>query len=668
MTNERRLEDAQVFPHVHVHGDLRVARGREWVLGNGAGAYASSTIACLHTRRYHGLLVAALDPPRSRHVTLSHVDVTVTVPAKPGTPRGIWDLAKHQFPNIDPDRGAFYLERFDQDPLPRWTYAIAGGELEVLLALVPGENAAVLRYTWRGPQPIVCTLRPLLAMRHMHEVMREHGAAEQRVELRAGEMRVRPMRALPKLCFKFEGTFVGSPDWWRRFEYYEERARGMDYHEDLWTPGVFEIRPDPSGVPNYLVVGVEKAPEGSPEALVAAASQAIVQGDPGPDHTLLERRLSLAAKLFRADALEKPAIVPAYPWVDTWGREAILSLPGLYFTMDHVDAAMSVARTMIASMHEGLLLNRTPDHGSAVDNAGADTTLWLFDVARAFAERLGDTHPFVKDELFPTLTNVFELIVRGAPHEMHLTRDGLLAAGRPGDTLTWMDARVRGKAVTSRAGCPVELTALWAAACHTLGRLASAAGQTALADRADTACHRARAAFQARFWCSTTSYPYDVISEAETGEGVFRDATIRPNAILALAIDPACFTPDQARATLERARHDLVTPGGLRTLATHEPGYRGRCEGSVDERYAAHHQGSVFPWLLGPYARAARAVLPPQDPLVTELPTLVASAADRELAVGHVPQVVHGDDPQFLSGCVAHALGVAELLRALKGC
>jgi predicted glycogen debranching enzyme len=667
MTSASRLEDALVFPHLDVHGDVRVARTREWVLGNGTGAYASSTIACLHTRRYHGLLVAALDAPRGRHVTLSHVDVTVTVPAKPPTPRGVWDLAKHQFPGFDPNVGSFYLERFDQDPLPRWTYAVAGGELEVLLALVPGENAAVLRYTWRGPQPVICTLRPLLAMRHMHDVMREHGAAEQRVELRAGEMRVRPMRALPRLCFKFEGTFVGSPDWWRRFEYFEERARGMDFHEDLWTPGVFEIRPDPSGVPSYLVVGVEKAPEGSPESLVAAASQAILAADPGPNHSIIERRLSLAAHVFRADALGKPAIVPAYPWIDTWGREAIMAVPGLYFATGHVTRAIEVVRTMIASMTDGFLLNRTPDNGTAPDAAGADTTLWLFEVARQFADLLGETHTFVKDELLPVLTNVFDIVLRGGPHDIHLTRDGLLVAGRSGDSLTWMDARIRGKAVTSRAGCPVELTALWASACSTLSRLAKAAGQTSLADRADTACDRARRAFQKHFWCAATSYPYDVLSDIDATETVFQDATIRPNAIIALATDPACFSPERARATLERARKDLLTPAGLRTLAQHEPGYQGRCEGTVDDRYASHHQGSVFPWLLGPYVRAARAVLPPDDPLVTELPMFIASAADRELAVGHVPQVVHGDDPQRLSGCVAHGLGTAELLRALKG-
>ncbi len=667
MTSVARFENAPMYPHMDVRGDLAVGRSREWVLGNGAGAYASSTIACLHTRRYHGLLVAALDAPRGRHVTLSHVDVTVNVPAKPGTPRGVWDLAKHQFPGFDPDRGSFYLQRFDQDPLPRWTYAVAGGQLEVLLALVPGENAAVLRYTWRGPQPIICTLRPLLAMRHIHDIMREHGAMEQRVELRAGEMRVRPMRALPRLCFRFEGTFVGSPDWWRRFEYLEERARGLDFQEDLWTPGVFEIRLDPAGVPNYLVIGVEKAPEGAPEAIVAAAIQAITSADPGPEHSTLERRLSLATHLYRADAAPKPSIVPAYPWIDSWGRESLMALPGLYFETGKVNEAMAIVRTMLESMPEGLLPNRLLDQGGGIDTAAADTTLWLFEVTRGFADLLGETHPFVKDELLPVLTNVFELVLRGAPHDVRITREGLFAAGRPGDALTWMDARVRGKAITPRAGCAVELTALWARACHTLARIASAAGLGALADRADTACHRARTAFHSRFWCEETSYPYDVISAVDGGEGVFHDATIRPNAVLALALDPPCFSPDRARATLIRARADLVTPAGLRTLAPTDAAYIGRCQGTVDERYAAYHQGSVAPWLLGPYARAVRSALPADDPLAVELPNLIASVAQRELAVGHVSQLAHGDSPHQSIGCWAHALGVAELLRALKG-
>ena len=263
-----------VWPSALVKGDLARAK-REWIHTNGAGAYASSTLAGTHTRRYHGLLVAALDPPRARHVLLSHVDITVAPQREPGSslapsargaPATRWDLAKHQFPGVDPTAGAFYLERFDQDPLPRWTYALPAGELEVTLALVRGENATVLRYRWRGKKPIQLTLRPLLAARGAHLLQREHGGMLQRVELRAlpgehgahgvGEVRVQPRKDLPRICFRYEGTFVGSPDWWRRFEYLRERDRGLDYVEDLWTPGVFEL---PLGdAPSYLLAAVDR--------------------------------------------------------------------------------------------------------------------------------------------------------------------------------------------------------------------------------------------------------------------------------------------------------------------------------------------------------------------------------------------------------------------------
>jgi predicted glycogen debranching enzyme len=289
-----------------VQRELRRAR-REWLHTNGAGAYASSTIAGMHTRRHHGLLVARLgdarDAPRGHHVFLSHVDITVTLARSPdsGSRRRKWDLAKHQFPGVDPEAAPFYLERFEQDPLPRWTYAVAGGELEVTLALVRQENAAVLRYVFRGPEAVMLALRPLLAARDFTHLQREHGGMLQRVELRpghdgaappgtrsepgSGEMRVQPRRELPRICFRYEGTFVGSPDWWRRFEYLAERDRGLEYQEDLWTPGIFEVPLD--GAPRYLVAAVDKLPAGEPPSLLDGASAAILAEDPAAEAPLL---------------------------------------------------------------------------------------------------------------------------------------------------------------------------------------------------------------------------------------------------------------------------------------------------------------------------------------------------------------------------------------------
>lgn len=664
------------WPSVTVDADLGRAQ-REWVHTNGAGAYASSTLACMHTRRYHGLLVAALDPPRGRHVYLSHVDAIITVPRPPspqdgseGPPAGQrsrsgnrpsgnlrWELSKHQFPSVDPELTPFYLKRFDQDPLPRFTYAVAGGELTLTLALVRGENALVLRYGWQGPQPIQMSLRPLLAARGFHELQREHGAMRQRVELRAGEMRVQPRRELPRICFGFDGTFVGSPDWWRRFEYLTERDRGLDFEEDLWTPGVFEVRLDDR--PNWLVASVERLPAGEPEALFEAARRALLAEDPGPTVPLLTRRLTIAAETYRADLAHHPGVVAGYPWLEVRGRHTLIALPGLYLVTKKTDGALRILRQMIGHMRDGLLPNRLPDAGGDTEFDTADATLWLFEAARLVAEILGDDHPFLTDEMLLALRDAFETALRGTHHGIHVTTEGLFAAGLPGDSVTWMDARVNGRAVTSRAGCPVELSALWARGCETLARLARAAGDSGLTARALAECRRTRTVSQARFWCDATGYPYDVISEAENGP---RDCAIRPNAVLALAVDPASFTPERAMKILERAARDLLTPVGLRTLAPSDPRYAAHYGGGVESRDHAYHNGTVWPWLLGAYIRAARHA---GSATKEELGRLVATCADNAIGVGQVPEIADGSHPHRANGCVGQAWSVAELLRAL---
>ena len=710
------------WPSVPVHGELGRAR-REWLHTNGAGAYASSTLAGMHTRRYHGLLVAALDPPRGRHVYLSHVDATILRPrgtapspsSRPGS-RPAWELAKHQFPGVDPEGGKpLYLQRFDQDPLPRWTYAAAGGELEVTLALVRGENALVLRYQWRGPHPVELSLRPLIAARNFHNLQREHGGMLQRVELRPpapdsnpglraerasrpssptsaptsaptsgaprathtlGEMRIQPRRELPRLCFRYEGTFVGSPDWWRRFEYLAEHERGLDFEEDLWTPGVFEVPLDEH--PTWLMAAVERLPEGDPEDLLEAARDALLAEDPGASVSLPARRLTIAAETFRADLARKPGVIAGYPWLEVCSRDALIALPGLYLVQNRIDGALRILRELIHHMADGLVPSRFPEPAgptvhsapasvaTAPEYGSADTTLWLFEAVRQVADLLGDGHPVVTDELLLALHDAFEATLRGTRHGIHLTPDGLFAAGQPGDTLTWMSARVKGRAVTSRAGCPIELSALWARGCDTLARLARAAGDTTLHTRAVAETRRTRAAVRDRFWCEATGYPYDVVSESldttPDGAPAFRDASIRPNAVLALAVDPACFTDERARLLLDRARRELLTPAGLRTLAPGDPRYLGRYGGSLEARDAAAHQGAVWPWLLGFYARAALRAGTEDRASIERLAT---AAARTDLGYGLVSELAEGDAPHHPGGCVAHALSVAELLRVL---
>jgi predicted glycogen debranching enzyme len=648
--------DDTFWPTVRVDGLLERAKA-EWLHTNGAGAYASSTIAQLHTRRYHGLLVAALEAPRRRHVVLSHVDASLEV----GT--SCYDLETHQFPNVEPTGGFRLLTRFDQDPLPRWTWNLPTGVFEQTIGLVRGQNAVVLRHVWKGSLPVQLCLRPLLAMRPFHTLVREHGSMVQSVELRQGEVRVRPVPSLPRVVFGHDATFVGSPDWWRRFEYLQEQERGLDFHEDLWTPGLFTVRLLPNTA-SFIVVAVDHLPAGDPPELLSQAARALVERDPGPSFSRTRRALSVSRSHFvMADARE-PVIIAGYPWFESWGRDALIALPGLLLVHHETETAAKVLATLISHMQDGLVPNRIPDDAAEFDYHAADATLWLFEAARLYAEQAGMNDAFLRDQLFGALVTAFRAIEKGTRHNIHLTAEGLFAADDAGFALTWMDAKAGERAITPRSGLPIELQALWTRACDTLAVLAGALGNPKLAIYAKDAHARALFSFRRRFWCESTGYPYDVIPESPH-DHAHSDASIRPNAVVALAVEPRLFDSQQAASILAVAERELLTPYGLRSLSPRETAYRGRYRGSVAERDAAYHSGTVWPFLLGFYIRAA-ARQKSRDPAARQaLEKLVESAAGHALAVGEVPQLADGDSPHYPGGAVAQATSVAELSRAL---
>jgi predicted glycogen debranching enzyme len=650
------VEDDTFWPSARVDGMLERAKA-EWLHTNGAGAYASSTIAQLHTRRYHGLLVAALEPPLRRHVILSHVDASLHT----GLHR--YDLDTHQFPNVEPTGGYRHLTRYDQDPLPRWTWNLSTGIFEQTIGLVRGQNAVVLRHVWKGPQPVELRLRPLLAMRPFHALVHEHGSMVHSVELRQGEVRVRPVPALPRVVFGHDATFVGSPDWWRRFEYLVEQERGLDFSEDLWTPGLFTVRLLPNTA-SFIVVALDHLPAGDPSALLAESVRAITELDPGPSHSRARRALSVARAAFVTQNVREPVIIAGYPWFEAWGRDALVALPGLLLVHRETSAAAAVLHTLISHMEDGLVPNRIPDDGKPFDYHAADATLWLFEAARLYAEQAGNHDLFLRDHLFSALAVAFRAIEKGTRHNIHVTAEGLFAADDAGFALTWMDAKAGGQPVTPRAGLPIELQALWTRACDTMATLADALGNPKLAIHAKDAHARALFSFRRRFWCEATSYPYDVVAESPS-DPIRGDASIRPNAVVALAVEPRLFDSQQAASILAVAERELLTPYGLRTLSPRHTAYRGRYRGDVTERDGAYHSGTVWPFLLGFYVRAAVRQKPRDAAVRAGLEKLVESAAENALALGQVPQLADGDPPHRPGGAVAQAFSVAELSRAL---
>jgi predicted glycogen debranching enzyme len=646
------------FRGVETFGELEPAVGSEWLHTNGAGAYAMSTVALMHTRRTHGVLVAALDPPLGRHVMLSHGEMVLVSAGR------TFRLSTHQFPSIAPTPGYRTLRRFYQDPLPRWVYDLGGARFERRIGLVRGKNVVVLSYVWHGDEPATLSIRPLMPFRPIHQLMREHGAMVQRVSLRQGEVEVQPMAHLPPMIFRHSGVFVGSPDWWRRFEYTTDREEGIDFVEDMWTPGTFDVELVP-GEPAYLVAGVGAVPDESPEDLLRETERHELAQDPGPSRPRTVRALAVAAEQFCVTACSRPSIIAGYPHLDVITRDALVALPGLLLARRRFEEARAVLDLLVSLQRQGVLPFRLPSTEAGPLPSSPDATLWLFEATRELVANVGSDDAFVRRRLYPALCRAFARLRRGQRIGVWMTPEGLLANWLDGAPLTWMDARVGDRVVTPRRGLAVELQALWSRAAETLAGLASDYGHESMAFVARQTATRARAAFRERFWCNETEYPFDCISETRDTADAWADAAIRPNALIALAVDPELFDGWQSAAIVGRARDDLLTPRGVRSLAPHEPGYRGHYEGGEGERGSSYHQGTAWTHLLGCYVRAALRLSPSDPDLRQELRACIEGALDDGPVLGQVPQLADGEPPFRHRGATAQAWSVAELLRAL---
>jgi len=648
------------WPFVETHSDLLPAE-REWLHTNGAGAYSMSTIAMMHTRRHHGAFIAALAPPLGRHVIVSHAETNVTVD---DDRRRVYRLATHQFPNVAPTPGYRLLQSFSQDPLPRWVFRLGAHTLERTMCLARGRNALIISYTWRGRSPARISIRPLMPLRPVEGLMVEHGAMNQVVLLRGGSVEVQPISELPPIAFKHDGVFMGSPDWWRRFEYLEDRRLGNAFQEDMWTPGVFELGLEP-GRTAHLVIAVGALPGESPVDLQAEVREALLAQDPGPSRAPRVRQMFVAAEQFCADAVKHPVILAGYPWHAVYTRDLVLSLVGLHLVRGRMDLARRALDTVLSELRFGLLPETLLTAGKKRAKPVPDATLWLFEVAREVRLRLPADDPLLKEQLYPALVRAFLRVRSRRKRFVWLTAEGLVANGAASVALTWMDAHVGPELVTPRRGVAIEMQALWTRGAETLAGLAREYGHERLADLAERTMLRARAAFRARFWCHETDYPYDVVSEARDTDEAWADPSVRPNALIALAVDPELFDPTQTRAILDRVQSDLLTPRGIRSLSPSDNRYIGFFSGTTEEREFSYHQGSAWAHLLGFYVRASLRFSPDDSDLPGELRALVEGAAEGNQLLGQVAQLSDGESPYRSRGCPAQAASVAEVLRAL---
>ncbi|HVU39065.1 MAG TPA: amylo-alpha-1,6-glucosidase [Opitutales bacterium] len=631
------------------------SRVYEWLETNGLGGWAGSTVSGAHSRRYHGLLVAALNPPGGRMVLLSKLDETLICN---GTS---YDLGCNQYPGVVAPTGYQFIEQFSLLPFPTWQYRAGPIALERQIGAIHGENTTVIHYRLKeAPGPVEMLLRPFSAVRDYHALQHANENVRREAPYADGVLSLRLYDGTPTFHVAVPGSrFDYAPFWYYHFQYREEQARGLDYSEDLYSHGIIRATLQP-GQTLGVIVSTQPTTGRDAAALLqteAARREAVVAtaGFKGE----LECQLVRAADQFvvrRGNDLH--TIIAGYHWFTDWGRDTMIALPGLCLATKRFDEAREILRAFAQTESQGMLPNQFPDHGETPSYNSADAALWFFVAVRAYLTATKDDQ-FVRKELLPVLEDILAWHDRGTRYHIHCDDDGLLFAGEPGVQLTWMDSKVGDWVVTPRTGKPVEINALWHNALSILAELRERFGRPG----ADDLSNRALAVkdrFLEVFWNDATDYLFDVVNGSD------RDPALRPNQLFALSLPHELLPRNQALSVLKAVEQRLLTPVGLRTLASGSPGYRPRYEGNVHSRDGAYHQGTVWGWLLGPYVTALVRLRGQSGR--ERARALVDNLGQRlgEAGLGTLSEIYDAEMPFVPRGCIAQAWSVGEILRVCR--
>jgi len=667
----------------------------EWLLANRMGGFAMGTVLGVNTRRYHGLLIAATNPPVGRVVALHSMIEQLVIPREDGTEQVI-DLSTQMFvgpdgqPMLHPE-GWKHLRRFFCDyHTAIWTFRI--GDITVRKHVFPNlnhfENDVRILYQIdvdsdaSGFRSFEFRIRPILALRESHSLRLEHALAPIVATYRLGRA---VTAAECTVSLEVGDSFHDSPESWCRFAYIEDRERGLDWVEDLWSPGfVSRAVIDRQGATVCVDCKIPNSTQISDRVLASKTAG---------DQFVVWRSDSRAGASI--------SIIAGYPWFSDWGRDAMISLPGLLLCTKRFDEARSLLHLFASHLRNGLIPNHFDDSTGEPHYNSVDASLWFIHAVREYWKamqvplapgsaggrdkgwRAGRGDPRAEPGAHgvdPTLLAPCRSIIRayrdGTDFDIRMDpADGLIAAGNERTQLTWMDAARDGVIFTPRHGKPVEVNALWY---NALSCVAEMSNVPAEARELRDLASRVGESFPRMFWWEERRCLHDVLvpqSPQIAIRGGFSETTyapdsrLRPNQILAVSLPFSPLTREQQRDVVIIVREKLLTPFGLRTLDHDDPDYRGRFEGDLFARDRAYHNGTAWPWLLGPYCDAVLRINDFSDESKREVRAVVRPLLD-ELrrtmgpgCLGQLAEVYDGDPPQRLGGCVAQAWSVAEIIR-----
>jgi predicted glycogen debranching enzyme len=634
--------------------DYRRSSCLEWLETDGTGSYAMGTVAGPNTRRFHGLLVASLTPPVQRKVFLAKVDEHLRRNDEQ------YDLGANQYPAAVYPRGFEHLHEFRLDPFPIWTWQVGADTITRKIFLAPGQRACVILY--EAGCDCTLTVRPLMAFRDYHALTRASDEVNRNIERHAQFVSI-PLHpsSMPPLILHHSGAeFEEDCLWFYNLEYQVDGERGMEDHEDLYSPGVlrFQIK---GGEPAWIVAAID------PDQRYQLAdiqrleeehrrTRAITGGAP------FEVRLEAAANQFRAKRADgRDTIMAGFPWFSDWGRDTMISLPGLLIHQGLLDEAREVIEGFLYHLNQGLIPNHFPDVGAPHYNT-CDATLWMFQAVWSYVENGGEIR-WVRETFYPAVKSIIGWHMRGTLYDIHMDpEDSLLQAASDGVQLTWMDAKVGDWVVTPRQGKPVEVNALWYNALRMARIWAAEFGDTEYAHMLSALGDKVGESFAEKFWNAERNCLYDVLGK----DGP--DARVRPNQLFAVSLPFPLLDTVRQQAVVGICRDKLLTPFGLRTLAPDDPEYKAHYRGDRVERDSAYHQGTAWPWLLGPFVTAYLKAFGRTNENVAWCRELTAKLEPQMLVagLGTLSEVYGGDQPHLPGGCIAQAWSVAEVLRLLR--
>ena len=651
---------------------------KEWLITNGLGGYASSTVLGINTRKYHGLLVAALHPPGDRTVCLSKLDEDILLGSE------VYKLGSNEFKDVIYPQGYKLIKQFSISPFPTYIYGLNGIEVSKTIFMPKGKNAvsAIYKISNNSGAGAKFTIYPLLTCRYFHSVV-DRWKNPQDITLKPSSREVQltfNSQEATVTCRITEGEFKEKVNWIERMHYRDEASRGESSTDDCFQPGSFEVNIPADMEREFALTTVANHESHQNKEILDSYGTSISQVKEAFARELKQRSgllvnfyslnpkvpmtdwlnwILLAADSFMVEnANGRKSVIAGYFWFEPWGRDTFISLPGLMLVTGRFRDARDLLENFIGYCKGGLIPNFITDKsGEPVYNT-VDGTLWFVNAVLQYLKYTGD-YKFVKEKLWENLKTVIHYHEKGTLFGIRLDSDGLIMHG---SRLTWMDAVVDGDEFTPRTGKAVEIQALWYNALKTMEMLANRFEEPALAEKYLLMADKTRASFNEKYWNQEKGCLFDVLEAS----GV--DASLRPNQIFAASLDFTMLNRDKSEQVVDVVHRDLVTPYGLRTLGLDDPKFQGKCFGDRRSRDNAYHNGTIWPWLLGPFITAYLKVKGQEtamrDFALENFVLPLFTVSIHQAGLGTVSEIFDCDTPNTPRGCIAQAWSVAEPLRA----